>query len=111
METLRVAIVFILGMALPYLVQRWDRLRLSDEQREGAWNAASWGAALYAFGPWSMIGWWWVTRQRCALWRRESIVVLIGKSVLVLLSGLLAGVAIFAVIVGVYALMGGRVVE
>ena len=45
METFRVLVVFILGMLLPYAVQRWDRLRLSDEQREGAWNGASWGAA------------------------------------------------------------------
>ena len=111
METLRVAIMFILGMALPYAVQRWDRLRLSKERQERAWNAASWGAALYAFGPWSMIGWCWVTRQRCALWRRESIVALIGKSVLVLLAGLLAAIAIVAALVGVYALLGGKVVE
>jgi hypothetical protein len=53
----------VLGIALPLLVQQWDRRRLGLEARERAWNVATWGSALYAFGPLSMLGWCWVTRR------------------------------------------------
>ncbi|AGP34583.1 transcriptional regulator [Sorangium cellulosum] len=52
----------LLGIALPLALQRWDRRRLTPEQRAACWNGATWGAALYAFGPLSMLGWCWVTR-------------------------------------------------
>jgi hypothetical protein len=51
------------GIGLPLALQRWDRSRLSPEQRARSWNTATWGAALYAFGPLSMLGWGWVTRR------------------------------------------------
>ena len=51
MDTLRYTLVLILGMALPYAVQRWDRRRLSPHHRAGAWNGVSWASALYGFGP------------------------------------------------------------
>lgn len=63
MKTLELAIQIVLGIALPLAVQLWDRRRLSREQRERGWNGASWRAALYAFGPLSMLGWCWVTRR------------------------------------------------
>jgi hypothetical protein len=87
METLRFAISLILGMALPFAVQRWERARLPPERRAAAWNVASWGAALYAFGPVSMIGWAWVTRVRFGAWRREqgTIVALLRCVVVVLI--------------------------
>lgn len=88
METLRFAISLILGMALPFAVQRWERARLPPERRAAAWNVASWGAALYAFGPISMIGWAWVTRARFALWKRDQgTPVAIFRGVVVLLLG------------------------
>jgi len=53
----------VLGIALPLVVQLWDRRRLAPEARARAWNVATWGSALYAFGPLSMLGWCWVTRR------------------------------------------------
>lgn len=52
----------VLGIALPLALQRCDRRRLTPAQRAACWNGATWGAALYAFGPLSMLGWCWVTR-------------------------------------------------
>src|SRR5580700_5007776 len=72
MKTLRTAVSMILSFLLPYLVQRWDRRGLGPEQRAAAWNGASWGSALYGFGPLSMIGWAWVTRQGVRRWRRPG---------------------------------------
>jgi hypothetical protein len=62
MKTLRLAFQIVLGIALPLAAQLWDRRRLSPERRAACWNGATWGAALYAFGPLSMLGWCWVTR-------------------------------------------------
>jgi hypothetical protein len=88
METLRFAISLILGMALPFAVQRWERARLPAERRAAAWNGASWGSALYAFGPISMIGWAWVTRVRFARWRRDQgAIVALLRCLVVLLLG------------------------
>jgi hypothetical protein len=63
-RTLLYVIQLALGIALPLAAQLWDRKQLTAEQRARVWNWASWGAALYAFGPASMLGWWWVTRRR-----------------------------------------------
>ena len=68
------------GIGLPLALQRWDRGRLTPEQRARSWNGATWGAALYAFGPLSMAGWGWVTR----------------KSWLGLAAGLVSGAALLA---------------
>lgn len=62
MSAIRLALQMVLGIALPLAVQLWDRRRLTPEQRAACWNAATWGAALYALGPLSMLGWCWVTR-------------------------------------------------
>ena len=67
MGVAQTAVVMVLSIVLPLAVQLWDRRRLTDEQRQRAWNFASWAAALYAFGPLSMLGWFWVTRRG---WRR-----------------------------------------
>ena len=63
MKILRYIVQLALGIALTLALQRWDRRRLSAERQAAAWNTASWGAALYAFGPLSMLGWCWVTRR------------------------------------------------
>jgi hypothetical protein len=62
MKTLRFALQIALGIALPLAVQVWHRRHLTPAQRAAAWNGATWGAALYAFGPLSLLGWFWVTR-------------------------------------------------
>jgi hypothetical protein len=62
MKTLRFALQIALGIALPLAIQLWHRRRLAPAQRAVAWNGATWGAALYAFGPLSLIGWFVVTR-------------------------------------------------
>jgi hypothetical protein len=66
MEVVRVLAQMALGVALPWWLQRLDRKRLTREQRARSWNTATWGSALYAFGPLSLLGWGWVTRKR--LW-------------------------------------------
>jgi hypothetical protein len=68
MATLRFVLSLVLGIALTYGVQRWDRGRLTAAQRARAWNGASWAAALFAFGPFSMVGWACVTRIAAAPW-------------------------------------------
>jgi hypothetical protein len=101
MATLRYSIALILGIALPYALQRWDRRRLGPEQQAAAWNGASWGAALYAFGPLSMLGWAWVTRQRFWAWEeRSGLPLALLYSVGVLLAGLLVAVSLVLTIAG-----------
>ncbi len=63
-QVARMVLAMVLGIALPFCVQWLDRRRLSAEARARAWNTASWGAAVYAFGPASMLGWMWLTRPR-----------------------------------------------
>lgn len=63
MKVAQTAVAMILGIVLPLLVQLWDKRRLDDEARQRSWNVATWGGALYAFGPLSMLGWSWVTRR------------------------------------------------
>ncbi len=106
LETARVLVAFILGIALPLAFQRWDLRRLTPRQREGAWNSASWGSALYAFGPFSMIGWLWVTRHEWSRWREGSWAFLAFRSTALLALGALAAAAVIAVITGVDALIG-----
>jgi hypothetical protein len=106
MHTLRFAVSLILGIALTYAVQRWDRGRLPPERRASAWNGASWGAALYAFGPLSMLGWSWVTRQRFRAWRRrDGLAVAVAWSAVVLLAGLAAAGAILVAVGGIDELL------
>jgi hypothetical protein len=69
MRVLRYVLSIALGIALPLAAQLWDRRRLDPEQRERAWNAATWGGALYAFSVFSMLGWCWVTRGGFPGWR------------------------------------------
>ncbi|HZO14918.1 MAG TPA: hypothetical protein VFB62_16700, partial [Polyangiaceae bacterium] len=59
-----------LSIVLPLVAQLWDKSRLSEEQKARSWNVATWGCALYALGPLSMLGWIQVTRdgfKRCLL--------------------------------------------
>ena len=72
MQALRATLQFILGIVLPLSLQMIDRRRLREDRRAGAWNGVSWAAALYAFGPLSMIGWVVVTRHDWAGWRRHG---------------------------------------
>lgn len=68
MKVLRFVVQLALGIGLSLALQLWDKRRnLNEEQLARAWNTASWGAALYAFGPLSLVAWYWVTRRG---WRR-----------------------------------------
>lgn len=48
----------LLTLGLQLLLRAWT----PPERRERGWNQATWGAALYAVGPLSMLGFCWVTR-------------------------------------------------
>lgn len=62
-ELVATVVSMVLGMLVPFFVQRaWAR-RLPPDRRMRMWNGASWGAALYAFGPLSMLGFVWITRR------------------------------------------------
>ncbi len=63
MQVARLVLQLVLGIALTYAVQRWDESRLPAPRREHAWNTATWGAALFWYGPLSMLAWGWVTRR------------------------------------------------
>jgi hypothetical protein len=65
MRVARYLVQLVLGIALTLAVQKADkRYRLTADQRERSWNLATWGSALYAVGPLSMIPWCFVTRRR-----------------------------------------------
>ena len=89
MKTLLFTVQLALGILLPLLVQRWDRRRLSPAQRELTWSVSTWGAALYAFGPLSMLGWFWTSRVGSWPWWKR------------LLAGALATIVITAAIAGI----------
>lgn len=61
-ETARTAIIMVASILFPWLAQLADRRLMSAETRARTWNVATWGAALYAFGPASMLGWIRATR-------------------------------------------------
>ena len=82
MKVLRFVLQLALGICVPLALQLWDKRRLSPQQREASWNFATWGSALYAFGPLSMLGWCWVTRRG---WRGIALGVLSTALVLAVL--------------------------
>lgn len=84
MEVALAALEIALSIALPLAAQRWDKARLPPAARARAWNTASWAAALYAFGPLSMLGWGYVTR-------RGLYGLALGAASAALLSALLVG--------------------
>jgi hypothetical protein len=101
MKILLFSLLSVLNWALTYAVQRWDRGRLTEAQRARAWNAASWGAAVYWFGFASMVPWFWVTRQRWRAWRWEGgLGQALTRSAWLLMKGALAAAALFAVLWG-----------
>lgn len=63
MGVLFFALNLVFGIAIPLAIQVWDRDRLSDEERAWVWGYASWGSALYNFGPLSLVAWGYVTRS------------------------------------------------
>jgi hypothetical protein len=52
-----------LGILIPLAVQLLDRRRMTPEQRRWVWGYATWGSALYNFGPLSLVAWGYVTRS------------------------------------------------
>jgi amino acid transporter len=93
-EVFRVALMMVLSIALTVAVQVVLKRRLPEERRERGWNGASWGAAVYAFGPGSMLGFFWVTRRPGK-----------GGAALALLGGVLSAAAILGAMVGIDALL------
>jgi hypothetical protein len=55
--------LWILNIALPYLITRRDRRKLSEDRLARAWNTASWGSAVYFFGPFCLPAHFWITRR------------------------------------------------
>lgn len=99
MRTLRFVISLSLGILLPLAIQLRVRRGLSAEQRAAAWNAATWGAALYAFGPLSMVGFLSVVARVAPLgWLKR-----LGPAV----AGVLGGAAGVVVAAAVMALVAG----
>jgi hypothetical protein len=85
LELALTAVGMVLGIVLPLAVQLWDRRRLEPWGRERGWNAATWGAALYAFGPLSALGWYAVTRRG---WRKAlGVPVALGLLLVIVLAG------------------------
>jgi hypothetical protein len=76
--------MMVLSIIVPLSIQLWDKRRLDEEQRARSWNFASWASALYAFGPASMLGWFWVTRRG---WRR-----IYGPPVMIAIAVVITGV-------------------
>jgi hypothetical protein len=50
-------------MALCAAVVIADKRRLPLEQRDRAWNFASFASAIFAFAPWCIVAHFWVTRR------------------------------------------------
>jgi hypothetical protein len=71
-EVLRVLVIALLGILVPWGAQAWDARRLSPQARQQAWNGVSQACALFAFGPLSMLGWVWVTRVQWDHWRAKG---------------------------------------
>jgi hypothetical protein len=63
MQAVRLLTNWILGILLTLIVQRWDQKRLDDDQRMRGWNSVTRAQAIFNFGPWSLLGWGWVTRR------------------------------------------------
>ncbi len=112
MKTLRVSVSVVLLLLLPPLVLRWDRARLTDRQRAGAWGRTSWEDALHwcVFTlnvPYVLpvIGWVWVTRQDVQAWKRRGWHVVLLRSLGVLGLGVAAAVVLALPIEGVDQLL------
>ena len=63
MEVLDVIVGSVLSLGLTYTYVRCDRLLMPSHWRERGWNAASTGAAIFAFSPLCIVAHYWVTRR------------------------------------------------
>lgn len=91
--------LFAASIGVPFAVQWCDkRWLLRERQRERAWNAASWGSALYGFSFLSMLAWCWVTRSDWPAWRARSLPYAIARSVLLLVIGALVTALVVTVV-------------
>lgn len=73
MAVLRVVLQMVLAISLTVGLQVVVRRRLSPERRARGWTSATWGAAVYAFGPASMLGFFWVVRRPGKLGACEAL--------------------------------------
>jgi len=92
-----VDVVQIIGaavaIALTYGIVRYDRTRIPSSWRQRGWNQATTGAAIYAFGPLSVVAYFWVTR-RSARGVAQGLAVLL---LLVILQAFVMGLVEFLV--------------
>jgi hypothetical protein len=97
MKVLLISILIVLNWMLTFGALRWDYRRLTDAQRARSWSPATWGCAIYC-APYSALPWVWVTRQEWAAWRRHGLANALVQSAWLLLKGLAAVAALFAVL-------------
>jgi hypothetical protein len=62
-EVVPVVVQMALSIVLTVALQVAVRRRLPEDRLARGWNGATWGAAVYAFGPLSMLGFFWVLRR------------------------------------------------
>ncbi len=80
----------VLSIGLTVALQLLARSLLAPGRRQRGWNGATWGAAVYAFGPLSMLGFFWVTRKPGWLGALEAVASAVFCGALVL--GVMLGV-------------------
>lgn len=97
MKVLLISILIVLNWTLTLGVLRWDHRRLTDAQRARSWSPATWGCAIYC-APYSALPWVWVTRQRWSVWKERGLGHALAQSAWLLLKGLAAVAALFAVL-------------
>jgi hypothetical protein len=100
MKVLLISILIVLNWTLTLGVLRWDRRRLTETQRARSWSPATWGCAIYC-APYSALPWVWVTRQEWSVWKRRGLAHALAQSAWLLLKGLAAVAALFAVLMAV----------
>jgi hypothetical protein len=119
MKVAQTAVAMILGIVLPLLVQLWDKRRLSNEERARSWTVATWGSALYAFGPLSMLGWSFVTRRGWSrfvagpLWMAAIVVTmsLVDHGLALLGGGEVEGTLLELVVAVPFVVVGGVIIQ
>ncbi|MCU0690132.1 MAG: hypothetical protein MUF54_01895 [Polyangiaceae bacterium] len=84
MQVVDVIVGSVLAMGLTYTFVRCDSLRIPALWRERGWNAATTGAAIFAFSPLCIVAYFWVTR-------RSPSGILKGLVALIALMGLQVG--------------------
>jgi hypothetical protein len=62
-EVVELTVNIAVAMGSTYALVRFDRSRIPAAWRKRGWNEATTGAAIYAFAPFCIIAYYWVTRR------------------------------------------------